>query len=293
MVKRLKELIEDTIKKYEVNSDKKGITGVQSGFKRLDELTYGWQPGNLIIIAGRPGMGTFAFVKSMIRNTAVDYNKAVALFSLAMSTDNLISQMILSETGIRPNNLRRGRFQTHEWEILNNDLDNLSNAPIYIDDTPSLSISDLKIRASKLVEEENVKLIVINNLQLMTIKSSSTISRKEEINTISRNLKNLAKELNIPIIALSELTNTVETRGGSKRPLLSDLRELGTIEQNADLVAFIYRPEYYGMKEWDDEDGTPCEGQGDIIVSKNRNGMLNNIRMKFYAHLAMYSDLRL
>ena len=291
MIKRLKELIEDALKKYEVNSHKKGITGVQSGFKRLDELTYGWQPGNLIIIAGRPGMGVFAFVKSMIRNTAVDYNKAVALFSLEISSDNLISQMISSETGISSYQLRRGSLQPHEWEILNNNLDNLSNAPIYIEDTPSLSISDLKIRVSKLVEEENVNLIVINNLQLMTIKSSSTVSRKEEINTISRNLKNLAKELNIPIIALSELTNTVETRGGSKRPLLSDLRELGTIEQNADLVAFIYRPEYYGMMEWDDEDGTPCEGQGDIIVSKNRNGMLNNIRIKFTAHLAKYSDL--
>ena len=169
----------------------------------------------------------------------------------------------------------------------------LSDAPIFIDDTPSLSIFDLLAKARRLVSQHNVKIIVIDYLQLMTAgnNNKSGGNREQEISMISRNLKALAKELEVPVIALSQLSRAVETRGGSKRPLLSDLRESGAIEQDADIVSFIFRPEYYGMTEWDDDEHTPCEGQGEFIIAKHINGGLDNIRLKFTGHLAKFSDL--
>ena len=169
----------------------------------------------------------------------------------------------------------------------------LSDAPIFIDDTPSLSIFDLRAKARRLVSQHNVRIIVIDYLQLMTAgnNNKSGGNREQEISMISRNLKALAKELEVPVIALSQLSRAVETRGGSKRPLLSDLRESGAIEQDADIVSFIFRPEYYGMTEWDDDEHTPCEGQGEFIIAKHRNGGLDNIRLKFTGHLAKFSDL--
>jgi len=291
MIKSSKELIEDALKIFEKKSRKNRLAIVKSGFNKLDELTCGWKPGDLIIIAGRPGMGKFAFASSMIKNIAIDFEQAVAFFSLEMSAHNHITSMIASETGISFGRLELGKLESNDWKRLNKKLDNLSNAPIYIDDTPSLSISDLSMKASRLVLEKDVKIIVIDYLQLMTIEKSFESSRKEEIEVITRSLKNLAKELNIPIITLSQLSSTVETRVGSKRPILSDLSEYAEIEQNADIVCFMYRPEYYGFDEWDDEDGTPCEGQAELIVAKHRNGGLNNIRLKFSGHLGQFSDL--
>jgi len=184
-------------------------------------------------------------------------------------------------------------LETYEWEALNVKVKKLSEAPIFIDDTPSLSVFDLRAKARRLVSQHNVKAVVIDYLQLMTAGSSTKSSgnREQEISTISRNLKALAKELNVPVIALSQLSRAVETRGGSKRPLLSDLRESGAIEQDADIVSFIYRPEYYGLTEWDDEERTPCEGQAEFIVAKHRNGGLENIRMKFIGRLAKFTNL--
>ncbi|RXP55116.1 replicative DNA helicase [Lutibacter sp. HS1-25] len=284
-------LVDQAIKKIQEISNKKGMSGVATGFTRLDELTSGWQPSDLVILAARPGMGKTAFVMSMAKNMAIDFDSPVAIFSLEMSSVQLITRMISSETGISSGKLRKGNLEPHEWEQLNVKVKNLAKAPIFIDDTPSLSIFDLRAKARRLASQHGIKIIVIDYLQLMTAGSASNGNREQEISTISRNLKALAKELSIPVIALSQLSRAVETRGGSKRPLLSDLRESGAIEQDADIVSFIFRPEYYGLTEWDDEEHTPCEGQAEFIVAKHRNGGLENIRLKFTGHLAQFSNL--
>ena len=288
------ELVKQALKKIQDISNQDGMSGLETGFTKLDALTSGWQPSDLIIIAARPGMGKTAFVISMAKNMAIDFGHPVALFSLEMSSVQLITRMISSETGLTSEKLRKGNLEAHEWEQLNVKVKKLSDAPIYIDDTPSLSIFDLRAKARRLVSQHGVKIIVIDYLQLMTAGGSAGKgggNREQEISMISRNLKALAKELNVPVIALSQLSRAVETRGGSKRPLLSDLRESGAIEQDADIVSFIFRPEYYGVTEWDDDDHTPCEGQGEFIVAKHRNGGLENIRLKFTGHLAKFSDL--
>lgn len=288
------DLVKQALKKIQDISNQEGMSGLETGFTKLDALTSGWQPSDLIIIAARPGMGKTAFVISMAKNMAIDFGHPVALFSLEMSSVQLITRMISSETGLTSEKLRKGNLEPHEWEQLNVKVKKLSDAPIYIDDTPSLSIFDLRAKARRLVSQHGVKIVIIDYLQLMTAGGSAGKgggNREQEISTISRNLKALAKELEVPVIALSQLSRAVETRGGSKRPLLSDLRESGAIEQDADIVSFIFRPEYYGVTEWDDDEHTPCEGQGEFIVAKHRNGGLENIRLKFTGHLAKFSDL--
>ena len=273
-------------KKIEDISNKEGLSGIPTGFDKLDKLTSGWQPSDLIIVAARPGMGKTALTLTMARNIAVDFNQAVAFFSLEMSSVQLITRLISSETGLSSEKLRTGKLEKHEWEQLNVKVKTLEKAPLFIDDTPSLSIFDLRAKARRLKSQYDIKVIMIDYLQLMTAGGSQKGgNREQEISTISRNLKALAKELNVPVIALSQLSRAVETRGGSKRPLLSDLRESGAIEQDADIVSFIYRPEYYKIDEWDDEERSPTEGQGEFIVAKHRNGGLDNIRLKFIGHL--------
>lgn len=286
-------LVSQALKKIEEISNQEGMSGVPSGFNKLDQLTSGWQQSDLIILAARPGMGKTAFVMSMAKNMAIDFNIPVAIFSLEMSSVQLITRMISSETGISSDKLRKGNLETYEWEALNVKVKNLSKAPIFIDDTPSLSVFDLRAKARRLVSQHGVKMVIIDYLQLMTAGSNTkgTGNREQEISMISRNLKALAKELSVPVIALSQLSRAVETRGGSKRPLLSDLRESGAIEQDADIVSFIYRPEYYGLTEWDDEERTPCEGQAEFIVAKHRNGGLENIKIKFIGRLAKFTDM--
>jgi replicative DNA helicase len=286
-----KDLVKQAVSKIQEIGNKEGMSGLETGFTKLDALTSGWQPSDLIIIAARPGMGKTAFVISMAKNMAIDFNHPVALFSLEMSSVQLITRMISSETGLTSEKLRKGNLEAHEWEQLNVKVKGLTDAPIFIDDTPSLSIFDLRAKARRLASQHGIKIIVIDYLQLMTAGGAAGGNREQEISMISRNLKALAKELNIPVIALSQLSRAVETRGGSKRPLLSDLRESGAIEQDADIVSFIFRPEYYGQTEWDDDDHSPCEGQGEFIVAKHRNGGLDNIRLKFTGHLARFSDL--
>ena len=283
-IKKSTETAQDLVfqakKKIEEISSKEGLSGVPSGFDKLDKLTSGWQQSDLIIIAARPGMGKTALTLSMARNIAVTQNIPVAFFSLEMSSVQLITRLISSETGLSSEKLRTGRLEKHEWEQLNVKVKSLEKAPLYIDDTPSLSIFDL------------IKLIIVDYLQLMTGGGSQKNgNREQEISMISRNLKALAKELSIPVIALSQLSRAVETRGGSKRPLLSDLRESGAIEQDADIVSFIYRPEYYKIDEWDDEQHTPSEGQAEFIIAKHRNGGLENIRLKFIGHLGKFDNL--
>ncbi|TXD81261.1 replicative DNA helicase [Subsaximicrobium wynnwilliamsii] len=279
-------------KKIEEISNQEGMSGIPSGFTKLDRLTSGWQPSDLIIVAARPGMGKTALTLTMARNIAVNSNIPVAFFSLEMSSVQLITRLISSETGLSSEKLRTGKLEKHEWEQLNVKVKTLEKAPLYIDDTPSLSIFDLRAKARRLASQFGIKMIVIDYLQLMTAGGSQKGgNREQEISTISRNLKALAKELSIPVIALSQLSRAVETRGGSKRPLLSDLRESGAIEQDADIVSFIYRPEYYKIEEWDDDERSPTEGQGEFIVAKHRNGGLENIRLKFIGHLGKFDNL--
>ena len=279
-------------KKIEEISNKEGLSGIPSGFDKLDKLTSGWQPSDLVIVAARPGMGKTALTLSMARNIAVNSKIPVAFFSLEMSSVQLITRLISSETGLSSEKLRTGQLEKHEWEQLNTGVKSLENAPLFIDDTPSLSIFDLRAKARRLASQHKIQLIVIDYLQLMTAGGSQKGgNREQEISTISRNLKALAKELNVPVIALSQLSRAVETRGGSKRPILSDLRESGAIEQDADIVSFIYRPEYYKIDEWDDEERTPTQGQAEFIVAKHRNGGLDNIRLKFVGALGKFDNL--
>ncbi len=279
-------------KRIEEIANKEGLSGIPSGFDKVDKLTSGWQPSDLVIIAARPGMGKTALVLSMARNIAVNSDVPVAFFSLEMSSVQLITRLISSETGLSSEKLRTGRLEKHEWEQLNVKVKALEKAPLFIDDTPSLSIFDLRAKARRLSSQHKIKLIVIDYLQLMTAGGSQKGgNREQEISTISRNLKALAKELDVPVIALSQLSRAVETRGGSKRPILSDLRESGAIEQDADIVSFIYRPEYYKIDEWDDEERTPTQGQAEFIVAKHRNGGLDNIRLKFIGQLGKFDNL--
>ncbi|OBX24482.1 replicative DNA helicase [Gelidibacter algens] len=279
-------------KKIEDISNKEGMSGIPSGFDKLDKLTSGWQESDLIIVAARPGMGKTALTLSMARNIAVTHNIPVAFFSLEMASVQLITRLISSETGLSSEKLRTGKLEKHEWEQLNVKVKALEKAPLFIDDTPSLSIFDLRAKARRLASQYGIKMIIIDYLQLMTAGGSQKGgNREQEISTISRNLKALAKELSLPVIALSQLSRAVETRGGSKRPLLSDLRESGAIEQDADIVSFIYRPEYYKIDEWDDEERSPTEGQAEFIVAKHRNGGLENIRLKFIGHLGKFDNL--
>ena len=280
-------------KRIEEIANKEGLSGIATGFDKLDKITSGWQPSDLVIIAARPGMGKTAFVLSMARNIAIDFGHPVALFSLEMSSVQLITRLISSETGLSSEKLRTGKLEKHEWEQLSVKVKDLEKAPLFIDDSPSLSIFDLRAKARRLASQHGIKLIIVDYLQLMTAGGNGNGggNREQEISTISRNLKALAKELEVPVIALSQLSRAVETRGSSKRPLLSDLRESGAIEQDADIVSFIYRPEYYKIEEWDDDEQSPTAGQAEFIIAKHRNGSLENIRLKFIGNLGKFDNL--
>ncbi len=285
-------LIQQALQNIEDISRKQGLSGVPSGFTQIDKLTSGWQKSDLVILAARPGMGKTAFILSMARNMAIDHQTPVAVFSLEMSGLQLITRLISSETGLSSEKLRKGDLEDFEWQQLHAKIKNLEKAQLFIDDTPALSIFDLRAKCRRLVSQHHVGIIIIDYLQLMTSGSDQKGgNREQEISTISRSLKSIAKELDVPVIAVSQLSRAVETRGGSKRPLLSDLRESGAIEQDADIVSFIYRPEYYGLTEWDDEEHTPCEGQAEFILAKHRNGALDEVRLKFVGYLAKFADL--
>ena len=265
------------------------LSGVPSGFSELDRITAGWQPSDLVIVAARPGMGKTAFVLTMARNIAVDRKLPVAIFSLEMSALQLVTRLIAAETHIHANKLRKGDLKDYEWEALNVKIKALAEAQIFIDDTPALSVFELRAKCRRLKYEHNVSLVIVDYLQLMSGGSDAKGNREQEISNISRSLKSLAKELNVPVIALSQLSRAVETRGGSKKPILSDLRESGAIEQDADLVLFIYRPEYYKIAE--DEDGNSTNGMADIIIAKHRNGIIKDIKLRFVNEFAKFEEL--
>ncbi|MDG1283181.1 MAG: replicative DNA helicase [Flavobacteriales bacterium] len=288
---KMSTLIKGALENIETLRNKEdGLSGIPSGFTNLDRVTSGWQQSDLVICAARPGMGKTAFALTMARNIAVEHNTPIGFFSLEMSSEQLVNRLIASEAELGASKLRKGDLADHEMVQLHEKIKHLSEAPIFIDDTPALTIFELRAKARRLVKNHAVKIIMIDYLQLMQAGGNSG-NREQEISTISRSLKGIAKELKIPVIALSQVNRGVESRTGvgSKRPMLSDLRESGAIEQDADIVTFIYRPEYYKIYEWDN--GDDSRGQGELIIAKHRNGSLKNVRLKFIGEFAKFSDL--
>ncbi|MDR1171192.1 MAG: replicative DNA helicase [Bacteroidales bacterium] len=266
------------------------LSGVPSGYTKLDRITAGWQPTDLIIVAARPSMGKTAFVLSMARNMAVEHSCGVAFFSLEMSANQLVKRMIVSETELDSDKIRTGKLEPYEWEQLDAKIRKLSEASIFIDDTPALSVFEFRAKCRRLVQQHGIRIAIIDYLQLMTWTGDTRGNREQEVSNISRSLKAIAKELDIPVIALSQLNRSVENRTGlqNKRPQLADLRESGAIEQDADIVAFIHRPEYYGFTV--DEEGNLLEGVAEIIIAKHRNGTLDNVRLTFKKHFAKFVE---
>jgi replicative DNA helicase len=265
------------------------LRGTPSGFTKLDRFTTGWQKSELIILASRPGMGKTALALTMARNIAVDFHRPTAFFSLEMSSLQLVTRLISSESGLSADKLRKGDLQDYEWQQLNAKISKLVDAPLFIDDTPALSIFELRAKCRRLKAQHNIEMVFVDYLQLMTGSNDNKGNREQEISNISRSLKSLAKELDIPVLALSQLSRAVETRGGSKKPILSDLRESGAIEQDADVVIFIYRPEYYKLDEY--EDGSPTAGIAEINIAKHRNGPLGDLNLRFISKYAKFTEL--
>ncbi len=265
-----------------------GLSGVPCGYTRLDRVTSGWQPSDLVIVAARPSMGKTAFVLSMARNIAVEHKRPVGFFSLEMSSVQLVNRLIVGETELSSEKIKTGKLQDYEWEQLEYKIKNLAEAPIFIDDTPAISLFELRAKCRRLVMQHKVELIILDYLQLMSSTGDNYGSREQAVSNISRGLKSIAKELDIPIIALSQLNRSVEMRSGDKRPQLSDLRESGAIEQDADIVCFIHRPEKFGILE--DEEGMSTKGRAEIIIAKHRNGAVCDVHLKFIDHMAKFVD---
>ena len=265
-----------------------GLSGVPSGFTAIDRITSGWERSALIILAARPAMGKTAFVLSMARNMAVDHRQGVAIFSLEMSSLQLVNRLISAESELGGEKIKTGKLEDYEWTQLNQRIKTLDEAPIFIDDTPALSIFEFRAKCRRLKMQHDVNIIIVDYLQLMTAGTDTRGNREQEVSTISRSLKAIAKELNVPIIALSQLSRAVESREG-KRPQLSDLRESGAIEQDADIVCFIHRPEYFGITE--DESGNSLLGVAEIIIAKHRNGATADVHLRFKKELAKFSDM--
>ena len=291
-VTQINPVIKEALNLLEIAANRpEGLSGLQTGYTALDKITSGWQNSDLVIIAARPAMGKTAFVLSMAKNMAVMYNSPVALFSLEMSNVQLVNRLIVNTCEIPGEKIKNGQLAPHEWEQLDFKIKELYDAPLYIDDTPSLSVFELRTKARRLVREHGVKILIIDYLQLMNASGMQYGSREQEVSMISRSLKGLAKELNIPIIALSQLNRGVESRAGAegKRPQLSDLRESGAIEQDADMVCFIHRPEYY--KIFEDEKGNSLIGLAEIIIAKHRNGATGDVLLRFKSEFARFQNI--
>ena len=277
----------------EMKNDKDKYSGVPSGLSSLDAKTGGWQKSDLIIIAARPGMGKTSLVLTLARNAAIDFNKSVALFSLEMSATQLAHRLFSIESGIDSEKISRGNLNEKEWIQLMNTIRTIeSNDNLIIDDTPALSVFDLRAKCRRLKKKYGIQLIIVDYLQLMQGQregDKNKGNREQEISYISRSLKALAKELKVPVIALSQLSRAVETRSASKRPELSDLRESGSIEQDADMVMFIFRPEYYKLDKF--EDGMPSHGLADLMIKKNRHGAVSDIRVRFDSQFTKFADM--
>ena len=278
----------DVIQKAAENKD--GLTGVPTGYHKLDDITSGWQASDLVIVAGRPAMGKTSFALSMAKNIAADYKVPMAFFSLEMSNNQLVNRLISNVCEIQGSKILNGQLHPDEWDRLDKRVNNLLGAPLFIDDTPGLSVFELRTKARRLVREHGVKIIMIDYLQLMNANGMRFSSRQEEVSTISRSLKSLAKELDIPIIALSQLNRGVESREGleGKRPQLSDLRESGAIEQDADMVIFVHRPEYYHI--YQDDNGRDLHGMAQIIIAKHRKGATGDVLLTFRGEFTRFEN---
>lgn len=291
-VTQIDPVIQQAISQIEAAANRaSGLSGLESGYHKLDQLTSGWQNSDLIIIAARPAMGKTAFVLSMAKNMSVNYNTPVAIFSLEMSNLQLVNRLISNVCELESQKIKSGQLTNQEWDQLMKRVKRLYSAPLYIDDTPSLSIFELRTKARRLVREHQVKFIIIDYLQLMNASGMKFGSREQEVSMISRSLKQLAKELDIPIVALSQLNRSVESRQGTdgKRPQLSDLRESGAIEQDADIVCFIHRPEYYTKSDQDAE-GHDIRGLAEFIVAKHRSGSVDDVKLRFRARFARFEN---
>lgn len=271
-------------------ANKGGLTGIPTGYTKLDDYTAGWQRSDLVIIAGRPAMGKTSFALSLAKNIAVDYGRPIAFFSLEMNNVQLVNRLISNVCEIEGKKILNGQLDDDEWNRLDKNVGRLQAAPIYIDDTPGMSIFELRTKARRLVREKGVELIMIDYLQLMNANGARFGSRQEEVSTISRSLKGLAKELDIPVLALSQLNRTVEGREGpdGKRPQLSDLRESGAIEQDADMVLFVHRPEYYRI--FTDEKGNDLHGKAQIIIAKHRKGGTGDVLLNFRGEFTRFEN---
>lgn len=276
------------IQKAAANKD--GLTGVPTGYHKLDDITSGWQASDLVIIAGRPAMGKTSFALSMAKNIAADYKVPMAFFSLEMSNTQLVNRLLSNCCEIQGSKILNGQLKPDEWDRLDKRVNNLLGAPLYVDDTPGLSVFELRTKARRLVREHGVKIIMIDYLQLMNANGMRFTSRQEEVSTISRSLKGLAKELDIPILALSQLNRGVESREGleGKRPQLSDLRESGAIEQDADMVLFVHRPEYYHI--FQDDNGRDLHGMAQIIIAKHRKGATGDVLLTFRGEFTRFEN---
>ncbi len=271
------EILDDELRKMEkLSREGTSLTGTPSGFRDLDEITGGFQPGNLIVIAARPAMGKSALVTNIAENAAIDHGRPVALFSLEMSETELAQRFVASQGRIKGDELRKGRVPDSKWPKILKASARLAAAPLYVDDSSDVGIIEIRAKARRLHQQQPLGLIIIDYLQLMR-PDGRVESRVQQVGEMSRGLKILARELHVPVIALSQLSRAVETRGtqiDSKRPLLSDLRESGSIEQDADLVAFIFREEYYDKE-------TERAGIADIIIAKHRNGAIGEVQLTF------------
>ncbi len=289
----VKDILTDTLAYLENMRDKKSsITGVPAGLA-IDDLTAGWQKGELIIIAARPSMGKTAFVLTAARNAAmypdVEKRVPVAIFSLEMSNQSLVQRLLTMEARIKGDDARKGNLKDSDFREMINAASRLHEAPIFIDDTPAITLMELRTKCRRLKSEHDIGLVIVDYLQLMQGHPKDSNSREQEIATISRGLKQLAKDLDVPVIALSQLSRAVEQRGGDKRPLLSDLRESGSIEQDADVVIFLYRPEYYQITTTDE--GHSTEGIAEVIVRKQRNGPIGTISHYFIKEYARFENM--
>ena len=289
-VQNAQDILRATFRQIEKNAKNNSrYSGVCTGFSDLDNVTLGWQPSDLIIVAARPSMGKTAFVLTMARNMAIDYEAPVAFFSLEMSSVQLMTRLIVGETGLSGTLIRSGKLSPDEWKTLETKTKPLGMAPLYIDDTPALSVFEFRSKVRRLHTNNDIKIIIIDYLQLMTASGQGDKgNREQEVAFISRTLKGIAKELDVPIIALSQLNRATESRGGSKRPQLSDLRESGAIEQDADIVAFIHRPEYYGFSAAPGEES--MEGLAEIILAKHRNGAVTDVKLRFIKDQAKFAN---
>ena len=281
------EIIKTKLDSLEELQSKGGQTGLQSGYMALDKVTYGWHPSDLVIIAGRPGMGKTAFVLTMARNMAVDFKIPVAFFSLEQAPTQLLERLMVAESGLPSDKIKGSVKMTQaDWTQLDDSLKPLLEAPIYIDDTPSLSIADLRAKARRLVKTSGVKILIIDYLQLMTGSKELKGNREQEVAEISRSLKAIAKELDVPVIALAQLSRQAESStGGQKKPQLTHLRESGAIDQDADIVLFLHRPEYYGLEDMNVE-----KGLTEVIIAKHRNGPTGEVELKFLASQMKFVD---